>query len=256
MVDLKLFQQDMTAYVLGESPSTNLLSSIIETPLSVKDRLQIHRNNYRLTLSDALIGVYPIVMSFVGRDWLAASLKNFVLEYPPQMACLANYGGDFADFLANFTPAATMPYLSDVARLEWAVHDCQNTRDEQSLTATDWEKISGPTVGSSTFRLIAAHKFIVSGYPLLDLWNMGSGQEGSGEIDLESGGMILLVIRSATEVLIFPIELNEYTFLKQLENGESILAAAEAVNWAHSNSPLAQTMLRFASNGFFSAEQI
>lgn len=256
MVDLKLLQQDMTTYVLGQSPSTSLLSSIVETPLSAKDRLQIHRNNYRLTLSDALIGVYPIVMSFVGRDWLEASLKKFVTEHPPQMACLADYGGDFADFLGGFEPASSMPYLSDIARLEWAVHQCQNARDEKFMSAADWRNVAGPAAQSRTFKLVSAHSFIVSPYPLLDLWSVGSGEDSDREIDLESGGMILLVIRPATEVLIYPLEIKEYTFLSLLEKGECVLTAAKAVDWAHIGSPMVDAMQNFSTSGFFSAESM
>lgn len=256
MVDLKLLQQDMMAYVLGQSPSTSLLSSIVETPLSAKDRLQIHRNSYRLTLSEALMGVYPTVMSFVGRDWLEASLKKFVMQYPPKMACLAHYGGDFADFLDGFEPASSMPYLSDVARLEWSLHLCQNARDEKCMTAADLRDIAGPDAQSRSFRLVSAHSFIVSSYPLLDLWNVGNGEESDREIDLESGEMILLIIRPATEVMIYPLDIKEYTFLSLLEKGESVLEAAKAVDWAQIESPIADVMQNFCTRGFFSAEHI
>jgi len=49
---------------------------------------------------------------------------------PPQLhprasaraAALAEYGDGFADFLAGFAPAQSLPYLADVARLEWAIN--------------------------------------------------------------------------------------------------------------------------------------
>lgn len=256
MDTLKAFQQDMTAYVLGEKPSASLLASIVESPLGASDRLQIHRNNYRLTLSSALVDVYPVVESFVGRDWLEAALKKFVVEHPPQSACLAEYGGGFAGFLDGFEPAASLVYLSDIARLEWAIQTCQNARDEKFLSGRDWADFIGPDIGAQTLRLVGAHRFISSRYPLLDLWNIGSGDETVGEIDLESGGVHLLAIRPDTEVLMYPLELSEYTFLNLLNRGETLLASAQAVDWAHENSPLLECMTRFASSGFFSAEAL
>lgn len=251
---LKTFQQDMTAYVLGGKPSSSLLASVVKTPLGASDRLQIHRNTYRLTLSSALVDVYPIVQSFVGRDWLEAALKKFVTEHPPQSACLAEYGGGFADFLDGFEPAASLVYLSDISRLEWAIHTCQNARDEKFLSGKDWTGFVGPDVGEKTLRLVEAHHFISSQYPLLDLWNIGSGADADGEINLDSGGVNLLVIRPDTEVLMYSLELSEYTFLSRLNAGGTLLAAAESVDWAHEASPMMESMMRFASSGFFSAE--
>ncbi len=256
MNKLKAIQRDMTAYVLGESPAESLLSSIVETPLGAPDRLQIHRNTYRLTLSSALADVYPIVQTFVGREWLEAALKKFVLEHPPQSACLADYGGKFADFLDSFEPAASIAYIGDVARLEWAIHVCQNGRDEKFLSGRDWVDFVGPDVSGKTLRLVKAHQFITSQYPLLDLWNVGNGAEDVGEIDIESGGVKLLVVRPDTEVLIVPLELNEYTFVSLLNRGDTILAAAQAVDWAREGSPLMECITRFASSGFFSAEDV
>lgn len=253
---LKTFQQDMTAYVLGEKPSSSLLASVVETPLGASDRLQIHRNNYRLTLSSALVDVYPIVQSFVGRDWLEAALKKFVTEHPPQSACLAEYGGGFADFLEGFGPAASLVYLGDIARLEWAIQTCQNARDEKFLSGRDWKDFIGPDVGKKTLKLVGAHRFVSSQYPLLDLWNIGSCADADGEINLDSGGVNLLVIRPDAEVLIYSLELSEYTFLSHLNAGRALLAAAEAVDWAHEGSPMMESMMRFASSGFFSAEEI
>ena len=256
MDKLKAFQQEMTAYVLGEKPPASLVSSIVKTPLGASDRLQIHRNNYRLTLSSALVDVYPIVESFVGRDWLEAALKKFVVEHPPQSAYLAQYGEGFADFLDGFEPAASIAYIGDIARLEWAIHVCQNIRDEKFLSGSDWADFVGPDVGGKTLRLVGAHKFVSSRYPLLDLWNIGSGADAAGEIDLESGGVTLLVIRPDAEVIIYPLELSEYTFLNYLNAGETILSAAKGVDWAYENSPMMECMIRFASSGFFSAETV
>lgn len=256
MSDLKNLQQEITDYVLGKAPAESLLSSIVKTPLSATDRLQIHQNNFRLTLSSALSGVYPIVMSFVGSDWLEAALKKFVVMHPPQIASLAHYGGGFADFLDSFEPAASMPYLGDVARLEWAIHECQNAGEEKLLTAKDWKEMSGPDVAKQTLPLVKAHKFVVSEYPLLDLWHVGNGVESGGEINLASGGTTLLVIRPEAEVMIFPLELTEYTFLNMLASGETILTAAMAADWENVDSPMVESMLRYASIGFFSAMHI
>ncbi len=51
----------------------------------------------------------------------------------PQAAHLNVYGGEFGDFLAGFAPAQSLPYLPDVARLEWAVSCAANAPDATPL---------------------------------------------------------------------------------------------------------------------------
>ena len=251
MADLKSLQQDMAALILKDIASERLLGSIEKTPLSAKDRLQVHKNNYRLTLSAALIDIYPVLMSFVGHEWLEAALKKFVLEYPPQDACLSGYGGKLADFLKGFEPAAAMPYLVDIARLEWAIYDCQNAKEDKVLSAQEWHDIAGTGIQNQSLQFVQAHQFISSDYPLLDLWQAGSGLEVDGEIDLSSGGVRLLVIRPHTEVVLFALKEDEYAFLRSLQKGGSIVAASLAAGWAEESSPLAEAMGRYISDGLF-----
>lgn len=254
MVDLKTLQQDMSSMILGAEPSGALLTSIVKTPMAASDRLQIHKNNFKLTLSSALMDVFPVIMSFVGEQWLEAALKKFAVQYPPSEACLSSYGGEFADFLDSFAPAVRLPYLADLARVEWAIHMCQNAKDEMTLKPADWANLVKTDMQSLSFSLVAAHKFIESDYPLLDLWNVGTGTDTSSEINLEAGGTTLLVIRPQSEVLIFPLDMNECRFLSSMNKGETVLSSATAVGWAHESSPLAENMSKYVDNKFFTVD--
>ncbi len=46
---------------------------------------------------------------------------TYASTYPSRSGDLNDFGGEFGDFLAGWPPAAQLPYLPDVARLEWAV---------------------------------------------------------------------------------------------------------------------------------------
>ncbi len=251
MRDLKTLQQDISALLLGGDPSARLLSALTSTSLPSQAKLQIHQNNYLLTLTSSLMDIYPVLMSFVGEQWLEAALKLFVKAYSPKQACLSAYGGDLAAFLGGFEPAAAMPYLSDVARLEWAIYQCQNAIDETALTAKEWQKNAGPDMVNKTFSMMKAHSFITSDFPLLDLWARGTGLGDDEPLDLESGGAVVLVIRPETEVMLYPLDSEEYTYLSHLARGETVLSAAIAAGWAEISSPLADSMSRYVESGFF-----
>lgn len=84
------------------------------------DRFNVYRNTFRTSVAGALADVFPVVGQLVGDEYFAALAQAFVLDHPPETPVLADYGGDFASFIAAFEPLKAMPYIADVARLEWA----------------------------------------------------------------------------------------------------------------------------------------
>lgn len=82
-------------------------------------RFAVYRNNVQHGLSRALAARFPVIERLVGAPFFAAMARVFAAQHPPASPVLAEWGGDFADFLAGFPPLANLPYLPDVARLEW-----------------------------------------------------------------------------------------------------------------------------------------
>ncbi len=83
-------------------------------------RFAVYRNNVMMSLIDALADTYPVVQRLVGEDFFRAMARVFAQAKPPRSAVMAYYGRDFAAFIDAFPPAASVPYLADVARLEMA----------------------------------------------------------------------------------------------------------------------------------------
>ena len=83
-------------------------------------RFAVYRNNVAHSLGRALASRYLVVERLVGRDFFAAMAPEFIAAHPPTSPVLAEWGGDFAAFLESFPPVASLPYLADVARIEWA----------------------------------------------------------------------------------------------------------------------------------------
>jgi len=82
-------------------------------------RFAVYRNNVIVGLVDALADTYPVVQAMVGDDFFRAMAREFVRSQPPTSPVLAGYGAGFAAFIEGFAPAAGLPCLADLARLEW-----------------------------------------------------------------------------------------------------------------------------------------
>jgi hypothetical protein len=119
-MQLPELQRSLSVAMFG-APDPQLLDCIESDAISAAERLCIYRNTIAGTLDKALRLNYPAVEKLVGVDFFAQCAARFVRLEPPLGAYLNDFGAGFAAFLATDPHAAGLPYLADVARLEWAV---------------------------------------------------------------------------------------------------------------------------------------
>jgi hypothetical protein len=82
-------------------------------------RLAVYRNNVMVSLVDALAQSFPVTQALVGEDFFRAMAQVFVRAHPPRCRVLAQHGQALPGFIAQFAPASSLPYLADLAQLEW-----------------------------------------------------------------------------------------------------------------------------------------
>ena len=150
-------------------------------------RFAVHRNNVVASLAEALADAYPVVAELVGADFFRAMASAYVRRHPPRSPVLALHGAGFPDFIAGFAPAAGLPWLADVARLERArVEACHAPDGEPS--ATDW--LQHPSL-----------RVVRSTHPVVSIWAAHQGQGALEDVDLGQPECAL-VARPGLEVLV------------------------------------------------------
>lgn len=82
-------------------------------------RLRIHQRHYEASLFAALMTRFPATGWLAGTAWLEQAARDFVHRQPPTTPCIAEYGANFAAFLAGCAGAERMPYLRTFAGLDW-----------------------------------------------------------------------------------------------------------------------------------------
>lgn len=111
-------QTELAQSVLAQA-QTGFIERIVTTGLSRGRHLAIYRNNVFSNFREVLRAVYPVVERLVGESFFNYAADRFIRLYPSTSGGLHRFGGDFAEFLASFPPAADLVYLPDTARLEW-----------------------------------------------------------------------------------------------------------------------------------------
>jgi hypothetical protein len=210
------------------------------------DRLQVYRNNVFISLRQALADVYPVVHRLVGEEFFNQLARRFVREHPSRSANLHDFGRELARFLENLPDLSELPYLPDVAALEWALHEIFHEAEAQPF---DFSKLSDPE--SAKVPLHPAARLIASRYPILSIWEANQGDD-PGVVDLDAGADWLIVFRDGLERQILRVTPGEFALLGALAQGMTLGEACEAALTAERPLDLAAAMRRFVANRFLS----
>jgi hypothetical protein len=199
-------------------------------------RFAIHRNNVVVSLVDAIADAYPVTQALVGDEFFRAMAREFVRARPPRSPVLAWYGAGFAEFVEGFAPAAGLPYLADVARLEWLRVLSWHAADAQPLAAADFAVLAADAAAlpGMRFALHPAASVGCFAHPAVSLWaahQAGDATPRLGEIDL-AVGEAALVSRPGLDVSIHRIARESARFVGRLPPVFTLGDAAAAANAA------------------------
>ena len=203
------------------TPPPELLGELMDDGLALK-RFNIYRNNFIVLNGDALADMYPVIRRLVGEQAFRLLATRYVREHPPAERTLLLYGKRFADFLAGIPELAGLPYLADVAQLEYAWTDAYHAEDAAPLTQHQVAAILPAAFGRVRLVPHPALRCIRSPYPLLRIWE--SNQPGAPEqqIALDEGSCNVLVRRPDVEVQVRRITDAEATLLQELQGGATL----------------------------------
>jgi hypothetical protein len=189
-------------------------------------RFAVYRNNVVASLIEAMIQRFPAVCSIVGDEFFRAMARDFVFASPPRSPVLLSYGEAFPDFLESFAPAAGLPYLADVARLEIARGQAHHAADAAPVTAEALAALD-PRRPGVRVGIHPAVRLIRSAYPMVTLWAMNAGAQTPAAID-DWSAEDAVVARPAHRVLVHRLPPGGFTFLQALRDGVALEAAMMA----------------------------
>jgi len=196
--------QQAVAHSLLARDDSAAVNHIVDDLVPAADRLRIYRNTFIGTLISALRLTFPVVERLVGQDFFEGSAAAFVERHPPRSAYLNEYGAAFGDFLAEFPPASSLPYLPDVARLEWAVSSATCAPDAPVLDPAALATFDEADQGKLRFVAHPSVRLVAVRYPADHIWRAvhDRDDEALANIDLKLEPSWLLVHRCDDGVVV------------------------------------------------------
>lgn len=98
--------------------------------------LKSYQTNGKVLAYRALTAAYPVLAQLVGAESFEHLAHALWHAHPPVRGDLAQWGDALPAFVAASDQLADVPYLGDVARVEWALHQCASRADRAAQPDT------------------------------------------------------------------------------------------------------------------------
>lgn len=153
--------------------------------------LQVYQANRAVLAAQTLASTYPVTCQLIGNESFESLARHFWRQHPPQRGDMGEWGAQLPDYLDTAPQLVEEPFLSDVARVEWALHRAA-TAPDAALDAASFALLGESDPARSVSLMTSPGIFtLVSVYPVVSIINAHLlGQPTMGEVaELLHGGV-------------------------------------------------------------------
>lgn len=233
MPTLRELQRALSAHIVaGHGPP---LDALIRVPVGADPsaRIAAYTEGYPARVTEALRESYPALANIVGDGSLAGLSQRYRAVLRDEPRNLNDVGADLPAFLRGDRLTEQLPFLPELAALEWAMtrsfHAPAGDRFDpiecKSWSLEDWQR--------AQIRFQPGLALLRSNWPLCALHATRNRQRDEIDVDLERGCECVLVYRRGFEVAVEAVPPRE----------------ADAIEAFLADEPLADVAERLARDG-------
>jgi len=207
------------------------LASFCQACQDAGPRVAVHRATVQGSLIEALATAFPVTRRVIGGAFTDLA-RRFILAAPPRVPQLSAYGDGFANFIADDDIIRRVPYLSGVARLEWARAEAYFAADAAPLESARLTTASPEILERLVLQLHPATRLVTSRFPILRIWDVNQPEiaprnEDVPPVDMSKAETVL-VTRPGLQVVMRALIPGDAAFIASIMSGEALGEAAEA----------------------------
>lgn len=226
MLPLDTLQQQFMSALQHGSPIT-----LGPSRIAPEQGLAIYRRNYLENHLTALTDTYASVLALTGDAYFRQLGRRYLAAFPSKSGDLNDYGEHFADFLAQLLPNAPggdrLPYLPDLARLDWACFHTLRAPNGGENTLSALARWPVERQGLARIKLHPACTLLSSAYPLHAIWQLAQGKDMT--VDLDHGGETVLISRPYGVITVSLLDTTDALLLNQWLQGHTLAETLQDV---------------------------
>jgi len=200
--------------------------------------IAVYRNNARVNRIAALADAFSNLVQLVGLDYFRALAREYVDAVSAESANLHDDGAHLPAFIRTFAPAAGLPYLADVAQVDWLMHRAYFAHDTPAVNPEVLGTIGPERFGMAVLRFSPSLGLAQSArWPIADIVAM---HQGGPTANIDAGAQALLIWREGYVVRWAPLDAGQAGALDALLAGATVSAAFTATPAADPTTLLTQ----------------
>ena len=189
------------------------------------DAVDFYRASGEATRRASLASTYPVMLRLVGEAFFAQAARAYARSFPSASGDLHSFGAHVARFLETYEPARPLAYLPDVARLEWAVHECAHAAEAAPIDAAMLARVPEAEQGLLRVRIAPSVRRVRSRFAIAAIWHANQPQR-DGTLDRHEGCDDVLVHRDGAQVGVQALDAPAARFLDAMARGETLERAS------------------------------
>lgn len=232
MPNLAEFQRDFAAALLEDGQPKRSRGS---------QAFAVYRNTCARGVVEALRAAFPTIDMILGDEMFTGAALDYRREEPPAGPVLSDYGFRFPGWLSRQPWTCELPYLADVARLDWLWLE--------SFLAADPDRVPAKPGPQPRIMLHPATRFAWLATPALTIWQAHRDPWGFDELDpdwIEEGA---LITRPDGRVLVQSIDRACHYLLLLCAASTSLTQCVETVAEAYPRTNLPELLQRCMAAG-------
>ena len=227
MPDLLQCQLDLAGALSDVRASPRALRWLSGDTALTARRLAIYRANVESAATKALVAAYPVIRRVIGEERFDDLARAYQRNSPSRSGDLHELGSDFAGLLADHQDTRSLPYLPDLARLEWAAHWAYGAADAPAFDSRALAQLPVHRQSMIRFAWSPGTALIVSPFPIVRIWHIHQA-DFDGEFSVDwSRGEIALVAREGLRVNVHAMSAGDAAFIAASLSGAALGVAAE-----------------------------
>jgi len=210
----------------------HLIGALTATAPDAEARgVAVYRNARLAILRNTLAGAYPVCRALVGDDCFDALVRDTLAVQASASPNLHRYGDALPEVIAQSPLADSVPYLADVARLEWCVHWAHYAPDAhiEALSAATLGELLAQPADAIRAGLVDGARWMASPWPVVSIWraHQPDADIALSEIDLTAGEAAAITVRGH-RVVVLDLDAGTTAFLAACDATASLQAALES----------------------------
>ncbi len=216
-----------------------------------EERLEVYRGGYLARTEEALKEVYEAVRHVMGEKAFHQLAERYARFHASRDYNLSHKGEKLPEFLKTTSWIKNLPFLSDLARLEWfvaaAFHAAERPPlDQRTLSAMapqEWEQMR--------FAFQPSVQFVESAWPILDIWQARDTPVREIKINVVNRPQsVLIARRRGEEVFVELLTAPQMKLMRALADGRPLAeAVAEIASDDQEDLRLDQWFAHWMQNG-------